>query len=461
MAVRSGIWHGWAAPVALFLTIVAFASGSSSILDFKSAGLTARWVCLFALCAIALALAAPKLRGGVSWFVALPGALLALAVLSTAWSVAPWTTFERAGTIGTLFALGAALAVASRGEPALRRRILVAAGAAAGVIAVAGFVMLVFGVDAASQQVEATSPWRFRGFGENPNTIPLLAAVALPGATWEVLRAESSRLKLGWAFAVAALLATCIATESRGGLLAAFLGVAVVLALLVPRPMHKVASIATIAALCLGGVVLRQVEQPPLPATSATPAPVVTTPTMPPPRRRSAHLIGGAAQLPARKDEIGAPVFGYSPTTAGSGRVAEWEGVLDLIRERPFLGFGFGTEPLVFVDRWYYFDGGTAENSFLGMLLQLGVVGLLLFAVIAISLVRRSLRAIGRVHGDERGVVAVGLGVLVAAAALMLIQSYVYSVGNVGSVTVWVTLFVLGDVVWRFSRRPESRAHDA
>jgi hypothetical protein len=47
----------------------------------------------------------------------------------------------------------------------------------------------------------------------------------------------------------------------------------------------------------------------------------------------------------------------------------------------------------------------------------------------------------------ERGEVAAVLGVLVSAAALMMIQSYVYSVGNVARATAWIAMFMLGSAV--------------
>jgi hypothetical protein len=53
--------------------------------------------------------------------------------------------------------------------------------------------------------------------------------------------------------------------------------------------------------------------------------------------------------------------------------------------------------------------------------------------------------------------VVAGLGVLVAAAAIMLIQSYLYSVGNVATATVWISLFALGSVALEPAPRPAQR----
>ena len=48
----------------------------------------------------------------------------------------------------------------------------------------------------------------------------------------------------------------------------------------------------------------------------------------------------------------------------------------DQAAERPIAGYGFGTEDTVFVDRFYSFDGGFVENTYLGLFLQLGAAGL-------------------------------------------------------------------------------------
>ena len=59
-----------------------------------------------------------------------------------------------------------------------------------------------------------------------------------------------------------------------------------------------------------------------------------------------------------------------------SGRTEAWRGALQQAAERPLLGFGFGTEDKAFVDRYYGFVGSLPENSYIGISLQLGLVGL-------------------------------------------------------------------------------------
>ena len=111
----------------------------------------------------------------------------------------------------------------------------------------------------------------------------------------------------------------------------------------------------------------------------------------------------------------------------------------------------------MFVDRWYYFQGNSPENSFIGLLLQLGVVGLALLLTMGGALLVGGVRALRVLEGDERTVVLIELGVLVAAAGIMLIQSYLYSVGNVATAPIWITLFVLGPVALEGRARPARR----
>jgi O-antigen ligase len=117
--------------------------------------------------------------------------------------------------------------------------------------------------------------------------------------------------------------------------------------------------------------------------------------------------------------------------------------VKDIALERPLLGYGFGTEEKVFVDRWYGFQGGTPENSIVGLLIQVGVVGLMLMLAIVSMVGVGAIRAVRSADVGEQSVGRVGLAVLVAALALTCFQAYVYSVGNVATLTVWVVLFLI------------------
>jgi hypothetical protein len=534
----------WSIPVGLACMVVAFAAGSSSSTWAKKVGLDARWFVLFGVAAVASVVALgriwterrPPSRGPLR-IGAFAAAFLALAVVSAGWSVAPRLSLERAVSLALLFTLAAALASSTASDAAARLRVL--QGLAAGAIAVGilGLVMLLVDYDAAVQQVDPLSPWRYRGFTENPNTISILAAASVPIITGLAIRA-TGRARAAWTAGALLLIGSAVGAESRGPLLAAFMGVCVVFLLAFAQWRVRLVGVTASLLVFVGGIALREVTQPTPPTfTSAVaPAPPSSTPTTstvprakqtstPRPKTKSSRSKGtgtnskgtgtntstnpgnpgtqtntlpGTApntkpgkpkaktakpkaktakphktvkpstkkpvaptgprvvELPRAVDEIGNPLLTKkNVSTAGSGRVAAWRGALELIRDRPILGYGFGTESRVFVDRWYYFQGGTTENSYFGLLLQLGALGLGLIAALGLALLIRGLKAIPALDDEERPIMASLLGVLVASAGIMLIQSFLYSVGNIATATVWISLFLLGAVVLEPRRQRE------
>jgi O-antigen ligase len=125
-----------------------------------------------------------------------------------------------------------------------------------------------------------------------------------------------------------------------------------------------------------------------------------------------------------------------------SGRGEAWRGTIDLGNQRPALGYGFGTEDRVFINRYTNFVGGSPEDSYLGIYLQLGALGLVVFLALAGAL---ALGGIRRISSEA----IVSLAVLTAALVLAIVQSYIYSVGDIGTVTVWLCAFLGAAVVPR------------
>ena len=461
----------WGIPFGLACMVVAFAAGSSSQQRIKDIGLDARWVVLALVCVAAVADAVRRLwlarslpPRGLLRFGVLVGGFFALAMVSTAWSVTPWRTFERAASVGILFALAAALASSTADDPRARLRIFQGLAAGAIAVGVLGVLMLVLDYDSAVLPATASTPWRYRGFTENPNTIAILAGASLPILAALAVRSTSARRQAGWIAGALVMVGSIVASESRGGLLAACAGTLVVTVFGVRGLRRQLVAVTALALVFGGGLALRQAVQPPPPTFTSQiaapqPLPPVQQPASQPKQTRTKNKPAKAqpprierptvktALLPQEQDEIGHPALSKTATTTvASGRLAAWEGALEQIGDRPILGYGFGTEQKVFIDRWYYFQGGTAENSYLGLLMQLGAVGLALVLAMGLSLLVGGFRALRVAEGDERVTVVASLGVIVAAAAIMLIQSYLYSVGNVASTTVWIAMFVLSPI---------------
>jgi len=143
------------------------------------------------------------------------------------------------------------------------------------------------------------------------------------------------------------------------------------------------------------------------------------------------------------QDDIGHPQFGRSsaPTHrtifGTSGRAEAWDGVIRLAAERPLLGYGFGAEGRVFVDRWVNFDSNTPENSYLGVFLQLGLVGVAAFLALVAVVLARVRRAV------DRRLAAACAGGFVAGLLLALTQSFVYAAGSNATAAVWLCAFLL------------------
>jgi hypothetical protein len=446
-------------PGLLGLMVIAFACGSGSVRSVKTAGLHARWLVLGIVLLVAGigALLRWRRKGsrpglGLVRLGLWAASFVAVAVLSSGWSVEPKLSFERAVSLGALFLLSFLVAYATEDNSRARRRALAGLAAGAVVVGVLGVFLLAIDKPAAVQQASPVTPWRYRGFTENPNTISILAAVTLPLIGWLLLTTADRRHRILWAAGGVLLLASIIAAESRGGLIAGVAGLATV-SLAAVRPARRlIASLAVLAVVLVGGIELRVATDP------GQAAFVSIQPPAPVGAKRNGRVIRlptRTYELPGEETEIGNPLLSRTAASvAGSGRVSEWKGVLKQVKERPLLGYGFGTEERVFVDRWYYFQGGTAENSYLGLLLQLGGLGELMVCGIGLALLVMAVRTLCA-RTIARGEIGAEAGVLVAAACLMMIQSYIYSVGNIASGTVWVALFLLGANVLGGSTRAD------
>lgn len=421
----------------LAVAIFAFACGSSSLARVTQAGRPARWALLFVLLFVAVAWAVsergrPRVPAAAGLIAA---ALAALALVSTAWSVDPRLTFERAVTFAVMLAIACLLAHASGGVAGGRDRLLLGIVAGATAVALAGLVVLAVRHSAAVQPATRDLPERYQGLGENPNTVPLLLAPCLALALWLLARTGSKPLRVVLASALLLFDGSMIASGSRGALLAAFAGVLVVL-LLAPLPgrLRAVFVAATVVVLAVSilialapkskGAAWRPPPAPPPVGAVSHPKPGYVDVQGPLPRDADIGVqLGQSKQVPRT-------LFGLT------GRGEAWRGSIDLGNARPLLGYAFGTEARVFVDRWVDFVGGLPENSYIGMYLQLGVVGVVLLVALAVALVVAALRR------PPRWEAAGPLAALVAALILGVVQSYLYSVGNIATLALWIAGFV-------------------
>jgi O-antigen ligase len=435
--------------LAIVATVVSAVLAAGSILGWIGAARTARWVALLTLAALALVYAARRPEaarpGAVSLFAV---CFLALALASAAWSAHPRLTAVHAAAFAVLLVACGALAIAAAGRPDAVERILAAIAAAAAVVVLGGLLVLAFDYDRAVQPASTVNAARYQGLGGGPNTATMLLAVAVPVAAYAL--GGPQRVRIGGALLLALLLGSIVASGSRGALLAAFGGLLAFVLLAVRGARTRLlASCAVLACLAVGALVM----QIPEPARGAPPVASASQPALTAVPIEPAAGYLDAHQLLRLQDDVGHPPIGVGDTTprprevtGSSGRTEAWTGALRQAAERPVAGYGFGLEDRAFVDRYVGFNSNLPENSYVGLLLQLGVLGVVTFALLVAALLGGIVRRRSRLAGRELRLAAACVGALVAGLILGVFQSYVYAPGSNATASVWICAFMLAAI---------------
>jgi O-Antigen ligase len=416
------------------LTIFAFACGSSSVPEVVRVGTKLRWAMLVVLLVVAAGAARRMLPRTPSRSVLAAAWLLLLAVGSTAWSVDPRLTFERAGAFALLVVAAGLAAAACARRP--ERALLAVLGGAA-LVAVAGLVLLAVDRRWALQQGSTGVPTRFRGIGLDANTSSLLFGIALPLAIYAFLRARTAPGRAAAAGVFLLLDGSIVASGSRAPLGAGFVAALLVALLSPPRRLVTAAAVLVLLGASVG------IDTIPKPLSTNPPAPVSSSQPTPKPGYYNAEQV-----FPLESD-LGRPLPGHGipekprSLTGSSGRTEAWRGALHQVALRPVAGHGFGTEDRVFVNRYYFFAGGVPENSYIGLLLELGVVGLLSFLAAFALWYLDGIRAWLAARGDTR-LALTGAGAGLASGLIMaVVQSYFYSAGDIATLSLWLCGLVL------------------
>jgi O-Antigen ligase len=424
-------------------SIVTALLAAGSLLDVLDEARKARWLFLLLLAGAAAAYALPRVREvRLGWPYRLAAALTALALLSAAWSSRPGLTFARGVSLGLILGAAAAVAIGATGRLDSMRRVVDAIVAAGAVVAVGGLLVLAFDHDRAVQPASAQEAARFQGLGGGPNVAPMLFAVTLPLAVSIAVEARTP-LRRWIAVAVALLLlGSIVASGSRGALFAAAAGLAAFAVLSTSRVRVRALALAAVAVVAAVGAVAMRLPDPDPSAPARAGTSLAPQDTFPP---KQGYLDANAVWR--LQEDIGRPPWGQvaSDTSrsflGGSGRTQAWAGALRLTAERPVVGYGFGLESDVFVDRYLKHGSNQPENSYVGLSLQLGVVGVAVFLALVGSLLLAAWHASR--HARVRLVSAAAAGAFVAGLALALTQSFVYAAGNNATLAVWLAAFLL------------------
>jgi hypothetical protein len=437
-----------AVPVVIAACILAAAAGSSVQRDVLAAGRPARWVLLGLLLAFGLARAA---LAGSGWSVPRATAVslavfCGLALVSAGWSVNPHGTLVRALGLGAAVAGVGALAGCVPSRPRLAERMLDGVLAAAAVVALAGFVYWL-GSGNASIPASVEYPSRYQGIGQNPNTAPLLLAIAMPIALVHALRARTAVARAGFIVVILGFAGSIAASGSRGGLLAAFIGL-IAVAVLAPARARTKLAVATLVVTGLAAAAWVSTIPKALPAPKA----VVVAPSTAPARAAIAPRDAEAV-LPLGQ-EIGNPWWTHRQGDSRrslfntSVRLRAAEGTIKRALGRPVLGYGFGAEQWAFVNRYYAFNSQNPENGYIGLFLQLGVAGPLAFlAAVVLCLVPGVRASLRKAPAGAAALAAVGAAAAGLGAAIS--QSFFHGPGGIAFVAFWVALLVTGVALTR------------
>lgn len=348
------------------------------------------------------------------WVVPVIGGLIAFSLTSTLWSITPSLTVQRGIGLGLLVSAAVAVAQGRWRRGASTRRCLAAICLATTAFLVAGLLLAASGSSDAWDfgYVEGQ---RLMGFLVSPNSVGVVVGTTAPIALalWRTSRAGPERVLWGASLVIGIL--SLALSQSRGGGVALVGGVVAYVALDVGLRRGFLVSVVALLTVFSGAFFLV--------VPQAKPA-VVT-------------------RLESRfQSEI--PNSG-----GGSGRTAAWALAVDIWKERPVSGWGFGSAEAVFGPRSIQieqvFQGENPHNSYFNILLELGPGGVLFLGLAAFAAVATVLRTR----------TPLGAGVGGAVAASLIVSMFESGLTAPGSFLGFLFWFALAGA-WRLAGREVS-----
>lgn len=340
--------------------------------------------------------------GGRQWQgkALLPVAALSIwGVASTMWSVVPRETFLQ--SIAMLLIVTAGVTTGGYRwwwRPDVRTSDVVTIYGVFVIVLVASLTGWALGVDS------FVLGGALRGFFRNPNTLGVIAALSVPLSVGFALRGSGARYRWSAGLILAAQAAVLIAVGSRTSIGGAICGGLVALLWRQPRATRRL-GMKWLAMGALVGIL--------------------------------GMAVLGAPGSVSRTLERVTPETSESMAHYTANRMHTWEIALDLWSMNPIAGHGLRSGRAVF-DRGYV--GGQdvltpVHNGYVQILLELGIVGLLLFGLTMTLLLRgRDRYAAWPYLGAVKGAVASGL-------VLQLGESLIVGFGSVFSLPFWLLAF--------------------
>lgn len=240
---------------------------------------------------------------------------------------------------------------------------------------------------------------RFMGYFLNPNTIGILTGIILPLVLWKAICKNKLWAKILLVFVLLSL----FLSGSRSGLLGSVIGGSYYIFMTKKKyriPTIFLSLLIIIVMFTSGDIIQRQL---------------------------SSYLrIGGLLEGTTELDIV------------SSGRVEKWKAMVLLIKKRPLLGYGFGTEDLLFRHFGFKLEspGLYAHNTFLGMAVQMGILGFILFFSPLFYLLFKPSKT------KDNLVYALN-GMIISGLIGGFFESWMYSVGSAFAFPFWVGVVVL------------------
>lgn len=236
---------------------------------------------------------------------------------------------------------------------------------------------------------------RFHGFFDSANATGMIAAMVIPLALG--LKSLGRSRAFHWA-SILASAATLVLSQSRGAIVSV-IGAVAVMGLL--GGMTRVAKALATLTVVVVGVILPISEFGLAPSISET-----------------------AARFQP------APDGDYS-----SSRLVAWRLITTLWEERPFLGYGFRSTELLFQSEQrsggFAFGPDTAHNGYLQILLELGLVGTVLFGLVVLR--------VWKVVRKGRSRLQIGLiGSMAGGLLFQITESPIFGTGAIFPFVFWL-----------------------
>lgn len=378
--------------ILIFLTLLCLILGQSYFPALQSAALWLRWVFFGLFCLHIFGdLFLGKTVRGIKSFDLAAVIFIIFAFLSMVYSPFPQLTLERSATVLLLylsvFWIIWKYAYDYGPERTIRIILLVA-----WIIYVTGFLMVFVGPYRPFLQA------RFTGVFYNPNGMGVISALILPLALWQYMETK----KRSSLFLFVLILASLMVSGARGSINAAVisLGYLAYVRLGKNKPLFLFFSLSIVFILIW----------------------VIET------------LIKTAFKSYMRIESI--PILG--------GRLEVWPIALNLIMDKPIFGYGFGVEDkLIALNKivLHKHAGAYMHNSYLGITLQLGILGFILLLVPLFVLLFKEL-AVKRDNSTPLLRYALRSS-LIAGLICCIYESFIYSVGNAQSFPFWMIVMLL------------------